>query len=132
MAHNFSISKSPAPEAEALAYRDVSSLIHKMVEAARIACAVILNKIGQLMSFDGADFGIFVGCAKWREWSHEGPQNGPQFLKDFWGRRRVLILLALARILLQCYYLRFSRYLLYSKYRHHGEYSCKFAIFTVQ
>ena len=66
------------------------------------------------------------------KWTREGPQNGPHFLKEFWGRRGVLILLAMARILLQHYYLRLSLYLLHSEYRHWGEYSCKFAIFTVQ
>lgn len=38
----------------------------KMVEAARIAWAVILIKTRQLILFDGAGIGIFVVCAKQR------------------------------------------------------------------
>jgi hypothetical protein len=39
---------------------------NELVEAARIAWAAILIKPRQLISFDGAGFGIFVACAKWR------------------------------------------------------------------
>jgi hypothetical protein len=37
-----------------------------MVEAARIAWAVILIKTRQLILFDGAGFGNFIACAKRR------------------------------------------------------------------
>jgi hypothetical protein len=41
----------------------------KMVEAVRIAWVAILIKTYQLILIDGAGFGIFVACAKWRQWS---------------------------------------------------------------
>lgn len=68
----------------------------KTEEAARIAWAAILIKTRQLILFDGAGFGALSlarSGANGPEWTQEGPQNGPQFLKVFWGRQRVRILL---------------------------------------
>lgn len=68
----------------------------KTVEAARIAWAAILIKTRQLILFDGAGFGALSlarSGANGPEWTQEGPQNGPRFLKVFWGRQRVRILL---------------------------------------
>lgn len=74
------------------------------------------------------------------EWTHEGPQNGPQFLREFWGRYGVLILLALrvsfsstvicgspyiyctANMGVVANILANLPYLLYSKYGLYGEY----------
>jgi hypothetical protein len=61
----------------------------KIVEAVRIARAADLIMTRQLISFDGAGFGVLSlarSGANGPEWTQEGPQNGPQFLKIFWGR----------------------------------------------
>lgn len=60
------------------------------------------------------------------EWTHEGPQNGPQFLMEFWGSLSILVHLLQPASRFWQPYSRFMRYLLRSKYSLSGEYADKF------
>jgi hypothetical protein len=66
------------------------------------------------------------------EWTHDGPQNGPQILREFWGRLGAYTVVAIAACALVADYLTILLYLLYSEYWIFAEYSCKIHIFTVQ
>ena len=94
-----------------------------MVEAARIAWAAILIKTHQLILFDGAAFGILSlarSGANGPEWTHEGPQNGPQILREFWGSSCIPFIYGANCTRFKYYY---SRFMLLSENCHLGEYS---------
>lgn len=78
-----------------------------MEAAARIAWAAILIKTRQLICLMVRVSGLLSlarSGANGPEWTDEGPQNGPQFLTEFWGslREPVSLITHIAYISVNC------------------------------